>query len=158
LQVTEVAEVTGYRGGRSYRSERGLEAVEKKTRIEKFEDIVAWQMGRDIANNVYDLTKTNSIRRDRSFVDQMRRAAVSVMNNIAEGYERGSNKDFVKFLFIARGSVGETRSMMYMALDQGYIDDTTFCDVSEKCRKCARMIWGLIKSLRQKADWVEDAG
>jgi len=130
--------------------------VEKKAVIEKFEDIVAWQVGREIANAIYELTRDVSIRKDRGFVDQIRRASVSVMNNIAEGYERGSNKDFAKFLFVARGSVGEVRSMLYVAVDQGYIDQKIFHDLSEKCRKCARMIWGLIKSLKQNPDWTEN--
>lgn len=132
--------------------------MEKKTVIEKFEDIVAWQTGRNIANTIYELTRKGSIRQDCGFVDQMRRASVSVMNNIAEGYERGSNKDFIKFLFIARGSVGEVRSMFYVALDQGYIDQKVFRDLSEECKKCARMIWGLIKSLKQNPDWTENEG
>ena len=130
--------------------------MEKSNRIQKFEDIAAWQEGRDIANSIYEITRNDSVRRDLGFVDQLRRASVSVMNNIAEGYERGSNRDFARFLFIARGSAGETRSMLYLALDQGYVSDDEFSAISEKCMKCSRMIWGLIKSLKQKADWVEE--
>lgn len=88
-------------------------------------------------------------------MDQFRRAAVSIMNNIAEGFERGSNKDFIRFLFVARGSAGEVRSMLYVALDQGYIDHETFQSLSDLSRKCSRTIWGLIKSLGSKSGWVE---
>jgi len=89
--------------------------------IRRFEDLKAWQYGRDITNTVYSLTKKQQFRSDYGLVDQIRRASVSIMNNIAEGFERGSNRDFVKFLFISRGSAGEVRSLLYVALDQNYI-------------------------------------
>ena len=80
--------------------------------IKRFEDLEAWQLSRELTNQIYTITKRESICRDFSFVDQIRKAAISIMNNIAEGFERGSNKDFVKFLFIARGSAGEVRSLL----------------------------------------------
>jgi len=86
-------------------------------KIQRFEDLEAWQIARELTNQIYTITKKESIRRDYGFVDQIRRAVISIMNNIAEGFERGSNKDFVKFLFIARGSAGEVLSMLYVGLD-----------------------------------------
>ena len=122
--------------------------------IRRFEDLKTWQRARELANIVYSLTKNESFYKDYSLVDQIRRAAVSVMNNVAEGFERGSNKDFVKFLFIARASVGEVRSILYLALDQNYIEKEEFQNIYDISIEVSRIIWGLIKSLRNKEDWV----
>jgi four helix bundle protein len=73
---------------------------------------------------------------------------------IAEGFDRGTNKDFVKFLFIARGSAAEVRSMLYVALDQGYLSEEEFEECRNLCIRCSQIIWGLIKSVRRKSDWV----
>jgi four helix bundle protein len=116
-------------------------------KVEKFEDLVVWQMGREIARDIYSLT-TAVGQRDFGFCDQIRRAAVSIMNNVAEGYERGSNKDFAKFLFIARGSCGEVRSMLYVAMDQHYIAEDEFERISAQCRQCSAATWGLIKAVK----------
>jgi four helix bundle protein len=126
--------------------------------IERFEDIEAWQLAREAVRSVYGVTKHDAVRRDFGYVDQIRRAVVSIMNNIAEGYERGSNRDFVKFLFIARGSCGEVRSMLYVGLDQGYIDEIQFEEISILCVRVSKATWGLIKSLRRRANWVEGVG
>ena len=122
--------------------------------IRRFEDLKAWQCGRDLAGVVYSLTKKEPFNKDYGLVDQIRRASVSVMNNTAEGFERGSNKDFVKFLFIARGSAGEVRSLLYIALDQEYITEEEFHKTYDISIKVSRIIWGLIKTLRSKNDWV----
>ena len=105
-------------------------------KIQRFEDLTAWQIARELTNQIYSVTKEESLSRDFVFIDQIRKAALSVMNNISEGFERGSNKDFAKFLFIARGSAGEVRSMLYIALDQNYINVETFdrcLEVSVRC-------------------------
>ena len=122
--------------------------------IKRFEDLDAWQVARELAKQVYALTRSSAMSSDRAFVDQVRRAAVSIVTNIAEGYERGSNKEFVRFLFIARGSVGEVRSLLYVALDQGYICEREFEKVFDLCVRQARIIWGLIRSLRSKVGWI----
>jgi len=88
---------------------------------DRFEELGAWKMARDLANLIYVLSRESGFSKDYGFKDQIQRAAVSVMNHIAEGFERGRNKDFATFLFIARGSVGEVRSLLYLALDQKYI-------------------------------------
>jgi four helix bundle protein len=123
-------------------------------KILRFEDLEAWQLSRELTNQIYTLTKRESIRRDFGFIDQIRKAAISIMNNIAEGFERGSNKDFVKFLFIARGSAGEVRSLLYLGLDQAYLTNSEFLECRELCMRCSQVIWGLIRSLRSKSGWI----
>lgn len=121
--------------------------------IRTLEDLDAWKVGRELANLIYSLTRGAAFTRDFGLTDQLRRAAVSAMSNVAEGFERGSNKDFVKFLFVARGSAGEVRSLLYLALDQDYITDAEFESARALCIRAAQLLWGLIKSLRSKADW-----
>lgn len=121
--------------------------------IRRFEELESWQVARTLANMIYELTKQDAFRKDFGMVDQIRRAAVSIMNNIAEGYERGSNKDFAKFLFIARGSAGEVRSMLYLAKDQGYLPDKRFDDALVLAVRVAQLCWGMIKHLQKHSDW-----
>ncbi len=121
--------------------------------IHTFEDLDAWKVGRELSNLIYSLTKSGPFTRDFGLADQIRRAAVSAMSNVAEGFERGSNKDFVRFLFVARGSAGEVRSLLYVALDQGYITEADFENARALCIRVAQILWGLIKSLRSRADW-----
>lgn len=122
-------------------------------KVNRFEDLDVWKVSRELANKVYNLTKSDSLKRDYGFVDQMRRASVSVMNNVAEGYERGSNKDFAKYLFISKGSAGEVRSMLYIARDQGYINDEIFAECYELAVRCNQLCWGLIKHLQKNSNW-----
>ncbi|MCD5408538.1 four helix bundle protein [Candidatus Bipolaricaulota bacterium] len=89
-------------------------------RIKRFEDITAWQLARDLASLIYTVTRKRTFNDDHSLRDQLRRAAVSVVANIAEGFERGSDKQLTQFLYTARGSAGEVRSLLYVALDQNY--------------------------------------
>ena len=125
-----------------------------KMTIKHFEDLEAWKFSRRLTNEVYSLTRMERFCRDFSLVDQIKRASISVMTNVAEGFERGSNKDFARFLFIARGSAGEVRSLLYIALDQGYITEEEFNTTKNLCLQNSRIIWGLIKSLRNKAGWI----
>lgn len=113
-------------------------------RFERFEDILAWQKARVIVNKVYELTKKC---KDWGFNDQIQRAAVSIMNNIAEGYEKKSNEDFSRFLFISKGSCGEVRSMLYVALDLEYIQQKQFDELHALCSEESRVLSGLIKAL-----------
>ncbi|MDZ8117335.1 four helix bundle protein [Pontiella agarivorans] len=99
------------------------------------------------------MTKDGSMYRSYGFLDQLQRASVSVMNNIAEGFGRVSNKDFVKFLFISRGSVGEVRSMLYLALDMAYITNEQLDDVYVLCVRESQLCWGLIKHLQKTSGW-----
>jgi four helix bundle protein len=121
----------------------------KQEKYARFEESDAWKVSRELTNMVYVLTRKEGFRRDFGLVDQIRRAAVSVMNNIAEGHERDSNKEFIRFLFIARGSAGEVRSLLYVAMDQGYISKEEFEECSSLCVRAAQVIWGLIRFLRR---------
>ena len=122
-------------------------------KVERFEDLDAWTVARELANLIYSLSKIGEFARDYGFRDQIQRASVSIMNNIAEGFERGSNKDFAKFLFIARGSTGEVRSMLYLALDQKYITDEQFKETYDLCVRESQLCWGLIKHLQKHSGW-----
>jgi four helix bundle protein len=92
----------------------------------QFEDLHVWQEARGLVNEVYKVTKQGAFRRDFSLRDQITRAAVSSMSNIAEGFERGSRREFIQFLNVAKGSTGEVRSQLYVALDQEYVDQKMF--------------------------------
>ena len=122
------------------------------SKIHRFEDVEAWQMARELAVEVYRLTLKDGFDRDYGMKDQIRRAAVSIMNNIAEGFERGSNKDFAKFLFISRGSAGEVRSLLYITKDLGYISDQEFEQCKALCCRIGGALWGLILHLKKTSN------
>lgn len=113
-------------------------------KVEKFEDIIAWQKAKEITLLIYAIFKNN---RDFSFRDQIQRSAVSVMNNIAEGFERSSNPDFRRFLYIAKGSCGEIRSMRYLALELNYISKLEFDKLNKLAVEISRLLSGFIKIL-----------
>lgn len=116
-------------------------------RIEKFEDIEAWQKARELTQQIYAVSNGGAFVRDFGLRDQIRRASVSIMSNIAEGFERGSNKEFIQFLYIAKGSAGEMRAQLYVALDQKYIDQNSFDELKRHVSEVSRMISGLISYL-----------
>jgi len=118
-------------------------------KIEKFEDIEAWPKARELTREIYRVTNQGAFAKDFGLRDQIRRASVSIMSNIAEGFERGSNKEFIQFLYIAKGSAGEVRSQLYVALDQGYIKKDTFSSLSQQTSEISRMISGLASYLSQ---------
>lgn len=122
-------------------------------KVERFEDLDAWKVARELANLIYTFGRESGLSKDYAFKDQIQRAAVSVMNNIAEGFERGSNKDFAKFLFIARGSAGEVRSMLYLALDQKHLSAEQFKEAHDLCVRASQLCWGLIKHLQKNSGW-----
>jgi len=119
--------------------------------IERFEDIKAWQEGRKLARLVYDLTREGPISKDFGMRDQIRRAAVSVSSNIAEGFERSGNREFANFLWIAKGSSGETASQLYTLLDVGYITQEQFQSVYECARHCSYLIYRLLLAMRNSS-------
>ena len=116
-------------------------------KIEKFEDIEAWKEARDIVNCVYRVCRVIELEKDYSLSDQIKRAAISIMANIAEGFSRRGNKEFIQFLFISKASAAELQSHLYVALDQHYINDDIFNELYEKAEKIQRMISNLIKYL-----------
>lgn len=113
-------------------------------KIEKFEDILSWQKSKDLAVFVYKMLKNN---KDYSFKDQIQRAVISMGNNIAEGYERQSNKEFKQFLYIAKGSAGEVRSMLYVGMELGYISEKEFERAYSLSLEVCKLTSGLIKTL-----------
>jgi four helix bundle protein len=117
--------------------------------IERFEDIRSWQKGRELCRLVYTATGDGAFARDYGLRDQMRRAAVSILSNIAEGFESQNNKTFTRYLYIARGSAAEVRSQAYIALDQGYITEDTFNRLYSLSKDVARLLTRFIRYLEQ---------
>ena len=113
--------------------------------MNRFEDLLAWQKAKKLSLKVY---KTFGNHKDFGFRDQIQRAAVSVMNNIAEGFERRSNKEFRQFLFFAKASCGEIRSMLYLAVELEKIDKITFKNLYNLAEETSKIISGLIKSIK----------
>ena len=112
-------------------------------KIEKFEDIIAWQKSGQLVTGLYSVFKDS---RDFSFRDQIQRAAISIMNNIAEGFERQTNKEFIQFLYIAKGSCGEVRSMLYVSLKLGYASPEEFNRLYGLSTEVSKLISGFIKT------------
>jgi len=121
------------------------------SRIERFEDIEAWRKARELTKEIYALTNDGPFARDFGLRDQIRRAVVSIMSNIAEGFERGSNKEFIQFLYIVKGSAGEVRAQLYVALDQAYINQETFNQLNKNVVETSRMVSGLISYLNRSS-------
>ena len=116
-------------------------------KIEQYEDSEVWSLSREFAKEIYNITRSGIIARDFSFRDQMRRSAVSIMANIAEGFERGGNKEFIQFLYIAKASCGELRSQLYRAFDRSYIEQKEFDQISTHAKKISSLIQKFIKYL-----------
>ena len=120
---------------------------------QKFEDLICWQKARELTREIYkslndETFKRLNLRPDYGLKDQIQRAAVSVMSNISEGFERGTRAEFINYLFIAKGSAGEVRNQLYVALDNGYLSDETFKYLSRLSEDCSVLIWRLIQSLK----------
>ena len=115
--------------------------------IERFEDIQAWQEARKFVKDIYDVTNKGNITKDYSLRDQIRRASVSVMSNIAEGFERQTDKEFKRFLFISKGSAGEIRSLLFILKDLSMIDEKLYLSLNKRITEISKMIGGLIKYL-----------
>ena len=119
---------------------------------ERFEDLRAWQTARTLTNNVYALSKKEGWKSDWTLKDQIRRAAVSAMSNIAEGFESRTRPQFIDFLGTAKASAGEVRSQLYVARDQGYIDESEFEAMSDLADKLSRQLYSLIRHLTNQGD------
>jgi len=117
-------------------------------KIERFEDIESWKEARNLVKTVYRITEGREFSKDCYLKDQIRRAAVSVMSNIAEGFDRGTDKEFVQFLVIARASASEVKSQLYVALDCQYIDQDKFDEIYQQSTKVISLIDGFIRYLR----------
>jgi len=113
-------------------------------KIEKFEDIIAWNKAKTLTLRIYHVFKTS---KDYSFKDQIQRAYVSIMNNISEGFERRSNKEFIHFLYISKGSCGEVRSMLSLGKDLNYIDEAEYAKLNNMTLEISKILSGFIKIL-----------
>ena len=119
--------------------------------IEKFEEIEAWQKARELTRDIYRITNQGSFARDFGLRDQIRRAAVSTMSNIAEGFGRGGNREFIQFLSTAKGSASEVQAQLYVALDAEYITTEQFRQLYDLAQSSGKLIGGFIRYL-QKSD------
>ena len=117
--------------------------------ITKFEDIEAWQKARELTNAVYSCSGKGAFAKDFGLRDQIRRAAVSIMSNIAEGFERSGSAEFLQFLAIAKGSAGEVEAQLYVALDQGYINQEQFDSIRSTASSTKKLIAGFMNYLKR---------
>jgi four helix bundle protein len=120
----------------------------EKKEVNSFEDLWVWQKGIDLVKRIYLLTGGGCFNRDFGLRDQIRRAAVSIPTNIAEGYERSSRKEYLQFLNIAKGSAGEVRSLLRVAHDIGYVDQENYQEICTSVLDLSRYLSNQIKSLR----------
>ncbi|HWN09714.1 MAG TPA: four helix bundle protein [Pyrinomonadaceae bacterium] len=116
-------------------------------KIKRFEDLESWRKARRLTNTIYEATAAGNFTRDFGLKDQIRRASISILSNITEGFERGGDKEFLQFLAVAKGSCGEVRAQLYIALDQAYLTKTLFEELSENAAEIGRLISGLMKYL-----------
>jgi four helix bundle protein len=115
-----------------------------------FEDILAWQKARQLVHAIYDATCSRCFLNDFPLRDQLRRAGISIMLNIAEGHGRNGDRQFAQLLSLSRGSAAEIQSALYIALDQKYIDTPTFHRLYGQAEEVSRILYGLISYLKQK--------
>ena len=118
------------------------------TRIEHFEEIQAWQKARELVKSTYQITNKENFAKDYSLKDQIRRASISVMTNIAEGFSRQTDREFIQFLYIAKGSASEVQSQLYVALDLEYISQATFKELYELSEETIRLVSGFVRYLK----------
>ena len=115
--------------------------------VRQFEDLLAWKKARELTKAVYQVTSIGAFARDLGLRNQIQHASVSVISNITEGFERGGNNEFRQFLSQAKGSAGEVRAQLYVALDVGLIELTSFNELYDLATEVSRLIGGLIRYL-----------
>lgn len=118
--------------------------------ITKFEDLIAWQKARVLTSKIYAVTKTGAFSKDFGLMDQIRRSSVSIMSNIAEGFDRANIKEFHRFLLYAKGSCGELWAQLYAALDVSYIEQHSFQELYNDSNEVGKIIGGLVKNLKSR--------
>ena len=117
--------------------------------VRRFEDLEVWQKARELVRKGYVASSDGAFARDFVLKDQLRRAAISIMANVAEGFERGGDREFLQFLAVAKGSCGEVRSHLCVGLDQKYLTDEQCREMTDAALEISRMIGGLMRHLRQ---------
>ena len=118
-------------------------------KIDNFEDLNVYKQSRELTKEIYKLTRKPIFSQDRSLTNQMRRASVSIMSNIAEGFERETTREFIRFLYISKGSAGEIRVQIMVALDQAYISEKLYAELLDRTRRIGGMLSNLISYLKQ---------
>jgi four helix bundle protein len=118
--------------------------------VQRFEDLIAWQKARELTKKVYEITGTGGFARDFGLRDQVRRSSVSIMANVAEGFERARQSEFHQFLSIAKSSCAELRSHLYVAHDANYIDAKMFNDLMELAREVSLILGGLRSAVQRR--------
>ena len=116
--------------------------------VKDFEELAIFQKARELSKKIYPVTNRDGFKSDFRFVQQIRSAAGSIMDNIAEGFERTGNKEFLNFLYIAKGSCGEVRSQLIRANDVGYLTPEEFDELYSECRKLSAGIMNFIKEIK----------
>ncbi len=117
--------------------------------FKSFEELDSWKFARELVREIYDISRTTNLYKDYGLKDQVQRSAVSIMSNIAEGFERNSRKEFIRFLNIARGSSAELKSQLYILFDLEHIDEKTFKRLHNKTSNISKTILGLINYLKK---------
>lgn len=117
--------------------------------VKRFEDLEVWKTAQSLTNDIYSITRLPSFSNDSGLVNQIRRAGVSVLSNIAEGFERESKKELIRFLYISKGSCGEARCQLYVAFDQGYIGQEQFGKMIESTKRLSIMLRNFIDYLKK---------
>ena len=117
---------------------------------EKFEDLPVWKLAKDLTVKIYQLTKEQKFRRDYGLVDQIRRASISISSNIAEGFERGSKKEFIQFLYIAKGSLGEVRSQLQICFELGYVNKENLNMLLSQTYDLSNQLGAFISSIKKR--------
>jgi four helix bundle protein len=125
--------------------------------VERFEDLRVWETARELARGVYRAAKVQPLGDDYAMLNQMKRAALSISSNIAEGYERGTRKQQIEFCYMAKGSAGELRSQVLLAHDTGLLDDTAFTWLHGRCELCSRQLAACIRHLKQTRTRIQGA-
>ncbi len=121
-----------------------------KRKIERFEDLIAWQKARELTRAVYQVSRRGAFAKDFGLSGQIQRAAVSIMSNISEGFERGGRGEFHQFLSTAKASCAEVRSQLYVAFDVGYLDQAEFDQLLAQAEEVARIVGGLRVSVQKQ--------
>ena len=122
--------------------------MEKRRRVRTFEDLLVWQMGIELVKRVYVVTASGLFSRDFGLRDQIRRASVSIPTNIAEGFERASRKEYLLFLNIAKGSAGEVRSLLLVAVEVGYLKRESYEQLKEDVTKISAYLFNHMKAIK----------
>ena len=126
--------------------------MKSKEKVEHFEDLIAWQKSRELTRQIYSVTSKGPIAKDFGLRDQIRRASVSIMSNLAEGFERGGRSEFHQFVVIAKASCAEVRSQLYVALDVEYITEEQFEQLYNLTIEVSRILGGLRSALQKQRD------